>query len=301
MGRARAERMDTAAVVQTLLLSLTVTGLYAAVASGLTLEWGVTRIINFAHGEFVMGGAFITYFLNTDYGLHPFIGMAAAAVAMGALSAAVYRTFLARVLRQAEHNQLLATLGLSILMQNVAMILWTPNARAMNVPDIVPALHFGGVTVPGHNILVAVVGAALYVMLFLLMRRTRYGVQMRFASDDPELAVYAGVNVQRMFGISFVIGGMMAGAAGGLVALTLYVHPLVGLDLAIRAFAIVALGGLGNIPGALVGGAILSVVEGLTSTFVSHGASWGYGIAFMVLVVVLIVRPSGLFGKRVRT
>lgn len=293
--------MDTAAVVQTLLLSLTVTGLYAAVASGLTLEWGVTRIINFAHGEFVMAGAFITYFLNTDYGLHPFVGMAAAAVAMGALSAAVYRIFLARVLRQAEHNQLLATLGLSILMQNVAMILWTPNARAMNVPDIVPALHLGGVTVPGHNLLVAVVGAGLYVMLFLLMRRTRYGVQMRFASDDPELAVYAGVNVQRMFGISFVVGGMMAGAAGGLVALTLYVHPLVGLDLAIRAFAIVALGGLGNIPGALVGGAILSVVEGLTSTFVSHGASWGYGIAFMVLVVVLIVRPSGLFGKHVRT
>jgi branched-chain amino acid transport system permease protein len=293
--------VDAAAVIQTVLLSLTVTGLYAAVASGLTLEWGVTRIINFAHGEFVMVGAFITYFLNAGWGLHPLLGMLVAAVAMGAFSAVVYRAFLARVLRQAEHNQLLATLGLSILLQNVAMILWTPNARAMHVPDIVPAIHVGGVTVPGHNVLVAIVGAALYVMLFLLMRKTRYGIQMRFASDDPELAVYAGVNVDRMFGMSFVIGGMMAGAAGGLVALILYVYPLVGLDLAIRAFAIVALGGLGNIPGALVGGAILSVIEGLTSTFVSRGASWGYGIAFMVLVAVLIARPSGLFGKQARS
>jgi branched-chain amino acid transport system permease protein len=292
--------VDTAAVVQTLLLSLTVTGLYAAVASGLTLEWGVTRIINFAHGEFVMVGAFITYFLNASWGLHPLAGMTVAAVAMGAFSALVYKTFLARVLRQAEHNQLLATLGLSILLQNVAIILWTPNARAMHVPDIVPAIRLGGVTVPGHNVLVALVGAALYVMLFVLMRKTPYGIQMRFASDDPELAVYAGVNVERMFGLSFVIGGMTAGAAGGLVALILYVHPLVGLDLAIRAFAIVALGGLGNIPGALVGGAILSVVEGLTSTFVSGGASWGYGVAFMVLVAVLIVRPSGLFGRQAR-
>jgi branched-chain amino acid transport system permease protein len=121
---------------------------------------------------------------------------------------------------------------------------------------------------------------------------------MRFASDDPELAMYSGINIDRIFELSFVIGGVAAGVAGGLVALVLYVHPAVGLDLVIRAFAIITLGGLGNIPGALVGAAILSLVEGLIGTFVPGGGSWGFGVAFLILLLVLLVRPSGIFGRQ---
>jgi branched-chain amino acid transport system permease protein len=288
-------------LTQTILFSLMVGGLYAAVASGLTLEWGVTRIINFAHGEFVMVGAYITYFLYTDYAIPPLWGMLVSALAVAALSALVYQTFLVRVLRAPEHNQLLATLGLSILMQNLALILWSPNAHVMHAPDILPTIRFGHVVLPGNNVLVALVGIVLYLLLSLLMKRTRYGIQMRFASEDLELAVYSGVNVNRIFGLSFVIGGFMAGAAGGLVALVLYVQPLVGLDLAIRAFAIVAMGGLGSIPGALAGGAVLAVVEGLVSTYVPQGASWSYGVTFLILILVLVLRPNGLFGKGVRS
>ncbi|MEO9191207.1 MAG: branched-chain amino acid ABC transporter permease [Acetobacteraceae bacterium] len=292
--------MDATAILQTFLLSLTVAGLYAAIASGLTLEFGVTHIVNFAHGEFVMLGAYTTYFLYTILGVPPLFGMLIAGVVIGALSAVVYRAFLGRVLRQDEHNQILATIGLSILMVNLAVILWSPNARALQAPSVLPAVTILGATVPGNNVLVLLVGLALYLGLVLFLAHTRTGTQLRLASDDPELAIYAGVNVDRMFALSFIIGGATAGVAGGLVALVLYVQPGVGTDLVVRAFAIVALGGMGSIPGALVGAVALSLAESAMSTFIPGGASWGFGVAFVILVLVLIIRPSGLFGREIR-
>jgi branched-chain amino acid transport system permease protein len=284
-------------LAQTLALSITVAGLYAAIASGLTLEFGVTGIINFAHGEFVMLGAFVTYLLQTRFGVSPLLGMLVAGIAMAALSFVVFEAFLARVLRQDEHNQILATVGLSILVLNLAMIAWGPDARIMQAPEILPPLRLGDVTIPGNNLVVLAVGLVLYAALLGFMQRTRYGLLLRFAADDAELAVYAGVNVHGMFRLSFVIGGLTAGIGGGLVALVLYVQPLVGTDLVVRAFAIVALGGLGSIGGALIGAAVLSVAENLVSTFVPGGGSWGYGISFLIIVVVLMVRPTGLFGQ----
>lgn len=292
--------MDPALLTQTLLLAITVSGLYAAIASGLTLEFGVTGIINFAHGEFVMLGAFATYFLYAGLGVPPLIGMIVAGILIAALSWLVFDTFLARVLRQDEHNQILATIGLSILIINLAMIAWSPDSRVMHAPELLPALRLGSVTIPGNNLAVLVVGALLYGALIWFMRRTRYGLLLRLASDDHELATFAGVDVWSMFRLAFVIGGFTAGIGGGLVALILYVQPLVGVDLVMRAFAIVALGGLGSIGGALVGAAILSIAESVTATFVPGGGSWGYGVAFLIIVVVLVVRPTGLFGSEQR-
>jgi branched-chain amino acid transport system permease protein len=289
-----------ASVVQAVLLALCMASLYAAVAAGLTLTVGVTRIINFAHGEFVMLGAFLTYWLHARFDLSPWLGMAASGLALALLSSVVYRGFLARVLKQDEHNQLLATLGLSILILNLAVIAWSPDPRVMQAPALLPSLNVGGVTVPGNNIAVAIVGLLLFVALYAIRNHTRYGTQMRFASDDPALAMHAGINVDRIFELSFVIGGAAAGVAGGLVALVLYVQPTVGIDFVIRAFAIIALGGLGNIPGALVGSVVLALTEGLISTFVPQGGSWGFGVAFLILLLVLVVRPSGLFGRQVQ-
>ncbi|MGN6768482.1 MAG: branched-chain amino acid ABC transporter permease [Rhizobiaceae bacterium] len=292
--------MDAITLSQTILLSITVAALYAAIASGLTLEFGVTKIVNFAHGEFVMFGAFITYFLQSNYAINPIIGALVSGLAMMALSWVIFESFLARILRQDEHNQILATIGLSILMINLAMIFWGPDARVMHAPAILPALSIGPVTVPGNNLVVLIVGALLFVGITWFLRATRYGLLLRLASDDPVMAKFAGVNVHGMFRLSFLIGGLTAGISGGLVALILYVHPLVGTDAVMRAFAIVALGGLGSIGGAIVGAAVLSIAENMTSTFVPGGGSWGYGIAFLVIVVVLMLRPSGLFGKELR-
>jgi branched-chain amino acid transport system permease protein len=159
-------------------------------------------------------------------------------------------------------------------------------------------LRAGDITVPGNNLLAAGVGGLLFLLLQFIMRRTRFGTQMRLAADNPELAMHSGINVGRVFELSFVVGGFTAGVAGGLVALILYVHPSVGLDLVIRAFAIIALGGLGNIPGALTGAAVLALAEGLVSTFVPHGGSFGFGVAFLLLLLILVLRPAGLFGRQ---
>lgn len=291
----------TASVIQAVLLSLTIAGLYAAVAAGLTLTVGVTRIINFAHGEFVMLGAFLTYGLYTHFGISPWLGILASGVALALFSILVYRTFLARVLKQDEHNQLLATLGLSILLLNIAIIMWSPDPRVMQAPALFPTVQFADLTIPGNNVVVALVGLLLFAALLGIKNHTRYGTQMRFASDDPVLAMHTGVNVDRIFELSFLIGGAAAGISGGLVALVLYVQPSVGVDLVIRAFAIIALGGLGNIPGALLGAAVLSLVEGLIGTFVPGGGSWGFGVSFLILLLVLLVRPSGLFGRQMHT
>ncbi|PWC74167.1 branched-chain amino acid ABC transporter permease [Azospirillum sp. TSH64] len=292
--------METTLLAQSLLLALTTAGLYAAIASGLTLEFGVTGIINFAHGEFVMLGAFLTYFLYETAGVPPLAGMLLAGLAMTALSWLVFDGFLSRVLKQDEHNQILATIGLSILLINLAMIAWTPDARVMHAPPLLPALHLGDVIVPGNNLVVLLVGIALYAGMIWFMRHTRQGLLLRLAADDPQLAVLAGVDVTRMFRLSFLIGGLTAGVSGGLVALILYVQPLVGVDLVMRAFAIVALGGLGSIGGALIGAVLLSAAENLTATFVPGGGSWGYGVAFVIIVLVLVVRPTGLFGSERR-
>jgi branched-chain amino acid transport system permease protein len=289
-----------ASTIQTLLLSLTIAGLYASVASGLTLQFGVTRIINFAHGEIVMLGSYITFFAYSLWGIPPFLGMMISGISMAVLSYFVFVGFLSKVLKTDEHNQILATLGLSIVLMNLAAIWWSPNSRALHAPPLLPPLRLGEVTVPGNNLVVLLTGIVLYLGLIAFMNKTRYGIQLRIASEDPELAVYTGVNVDRMFCLSFVIGGFTAGIAGGLVALVLYVQPMVGLDLVIRAFAIVALAGFGNIPGAMIGAVVLAMAEGVTSTFVPHGASWGYGVAFMLILVVLLVRPTGFFGKEVR-
>jgi branched-chain amino acid transport system permease protein len=248
-----------------------------------------------------MLGAFVTYFLATRYGISPALGMFIAALLMGALSALVYYGFLARILKQDQHNQLLATLGLSILIVNTAAILWTPDARALHVPEILPTLHLGRVTIPGNNLFVALVGVCLYLALLYVLNYSRWGTLMRLASDDPELATYSGLDVNKAFALAFIIGGFSAGIAGGLVSLVLYVQPLVGIDLGIRAFAIIALGGLGSVPGAMIGAVVLSIVEGIVNAFVPGGGSWGYGIAFVVLIAVFLVRPYGLFGKELRS
>jgi len=286
-------------IAQALLLSLSIGALYAAVAAGLTLTVGVTRIINFAHGEFVMLGAFLTYFLQAKLGVSPWIGMCVSGVALGIFSMLVYRAFLHRVLKEDEHNQVLATLGLSILLVNLAIIFWSPDPRVMHADPLLPTLHFLDITIPGNNAAVFLIGLAMFGAILFIKNRTRYGMQMRFASDDPQLALHAGINVDHVFELSFIVGGVAAGVSGALVALILYVQPSVGLDLVIRAFAIITLGGLGNIPGALIGAAVLASVEGLTSTFVPQGGSWGFGIAFIVLLAVLLLRPNGLLGRHV--
>lgn len=286
--------MDT--LVQTVILGIMLAGLYACIASGVSIVVGVTRIINFAHGEMVMLGAYMTYYLYTA-GTNIFLCMIASFVSMGILSLVSYRLFMRKVLDSAEHNQVLATYGLSILLSNAAMLMFSPIIKAMYV-TMMPKVKLGSIVIPGNYIFVGIFGFVLYIGLILFVNKTKLGAMMKLTSENRQLAKYSGVNTNLAYEVSFVVGGALAGAAGTLVAVMLYVYPTVGAEYITKAFAIVVMGGLGSIPGALLGAVILAIAENLVSTYVSNGASLSFGVSFVLLVFMLVIRPNGFFGKR---
>lgn len=285
-----------ATLIQTIIFGLLVAGLYACIASGVSIVVGVTRIINFAHGELVMLGAYVTYYLYTA-GVNIFICMIASFISMGLLSLVSYQLFMRRVLDSAEHNQVLSTYGLSILLSNAAMLLFTPIVKAMHV-TMMPSLHLGPIVIPGNYIFIAIFGFILYFGLIFFVNKTKLGAMMKLTSENRQLAKYSGVNTDLAYQVSFVVGGALAGAAGTLVAVMLYVYPTVGSEYITKAFAIVVMGGLGSIPGALLGAAILAVGESLVSTYIPNGASLNFGVSFVMLILMLVIRPNGFFGKR---
>jgi branched-chain amino acid transport system permease protein len=288
--------VDITTFIQAIVLGLLLAGLFASISVALTLEVGMARIVNFAHGEFVMLGAYVVYFMNVTYGFNLLISAAIAGIAMAALSWLVFRLFLSRVLQQADHDQLLATLGLSIILVNLALIAFTANPRMLPPHDILPSFAVGAIRVPGNNLFAALVGFGMYAALWWFVNRTRWGIQMRLASTEPELALYTGVNVERMFTMSFVIGGAIAGVSGGIVALLLPIQANMGLDLQLRAFAIIVFGGMGSIPGALLGAIVLMLADSLAGVLLPGGATWASGVSFLFLLAVLVIRPNGVFG-----
>jgi len=289
--------MTATTVIQSIVLSILVAGLIATIASGISLVLGVTRIVNFAHGEFVMLGAYLTYWLYVLYGISPYVSALISFVAIGFLSYIVFRVFLYRVLQAEHHNQLLATFGLSILLTNLAMLIFTPNLRSMSV-EMLPTYKIGAIIIPGNFLFVGIMGMVCYLLLIYLVSRTSYGMMMRMTSSHSELAQYSGVNVFRAYGLSFVIGGAFAGAAGSMLAVLFYIHPSVGLELGIKSFAVVVASGIGSIPGAILGALIVSLAEGMVSTFLPSGASWAYGVGFLILMFILIFKPTGILGKK---
>jgi len=289
--------MTITAVVQMLVFSILVAGLVATIAAGISLVLGVTGIVNFAHGEFVMLGAYLTYWLYVLYGISPYISALISFVSMGVLSYVVFRVFLHRVLQAEHHNQLIATFGLSILLSNLAMLAFTPALRSISV-EMLPTVKLGPIIIPGNFLFVGIMGMVCYLLLIYLVSRTSYGVMMRMTSSHPELANYSGVNVFQAFALSFVIGGAFAGAAGSMVAVLLYIHPAVGLGLGIKSFAVVVASGIGSVPAAILGALIVCLAEGMVSTFLSQGASWAYGVGFLILMLILIFKPTGILGKK---
>ncbi|HXX36517.1 MAG TPA: branched-chain amino acid ABC transporter permease [Thermodesulfobacteriota bacterium] len=279
--------------IQTLVFSVLVAGFIATVASGISLVLGVTRIINFAHGELVMLGAYLTYWLYVLYGISPLVSAFISFIAMGVLSYIIFRLFLHRVLQAEGHNQLLATVGLSIVLQNIAMLLWTPNIKTINV-QMLPTYKVGSIVIPGNFLFVAIMGMICYGVLIYIVNYTSYGTMMKMTSDHPQLAQYSGVDVFRAFSLSFVIGGAFAGAAGSMLGVFLYITPLVGLDASLKGFAVVIAGGIGSVPGAIVGALMVSMAEGFCSAFMPEGASWGFGVAFLIVILILLFRPTGI-------
>jgi branched-chain amino acid transport system permease protein len=279
------------------LVSGVLTGaLYAMIGIGLTVVFGVMRIINLAHGEMVMLGMFGAFWGQRLWGLDPFLSLLLWAPVMFVAGVLVYRFLLKRIIPGGELNTLLYTAGLSLLLANLALLLWTGDYRTISLAYAVEPVRPLGIAIAKPLAIAFGLALAITAALGLFLGRTDLGRAIRATSQNGEAALLMGVDVERVALVTFGLGTALAGAAGVLLAPSLYLYPTVGELLIVKCFVIVVLGGLGSVPGAIAGGVLLGVVESLGAVYVS--GAYKDGIGFVLFLAVLLYRPSGLFGAR---
>ena len=249
---------------------------YVLIATGLTLVFGVLHIINFAHGEFYMLGAFFTFFVSKLLGLDYITAGVLATAAVAALGILANRLFFWPLRKEHEFTLLLSSLGLALLLTNGGELI------------------LGPMILTQQRILIFAVGAVTLLLLYLFIKNTTMGKMMRATAQNPEGAALTGVDIRRVYTVTFVLACGLAALAGALVGPTAMIYPTVGSWAVLKGFIVVVLGGLGSVMGALIGGLTLGVVEALAGGYISLG--FAQAIGFAIIIVVLLWRPNGLFG-----
>ncbi len=287
--------MDLTTILQALVTGVLMAGIYALVAIGLTLIFGVVRIVNFAQGEFVMLGMYATYWLWKLWGIDPYLSLLVTMPLLFCVGVLVQRVLLQPILRAPDLAQIFMTVGLSVVLMNAALFSFTADFRSVKVAYTDWVLRLGGVTVPVPR-LFAFAGALLLAgLLTLLLFKTDVGKALRAVAQDREVSMLLGINPERMYLLAVGLGAALAGAAGGLIVPFFYVFPTVGVTFILIAFVVVILGTLGSIKGALLASLIVGVAESLGILFA--GADLGLVVVFAILVATLVVKPSGLAGQ----
>lgn len=293
------------ALPQTLLFGILRSGLYALTALGLAISLGVIGVVNFAHGEFVMLGAYIGFWLymllSGPLGLGPavsplviIIGIPLSGIALYLVATGVYRLTLRPVLRQPELNQMLLTFGLSILVVNATSIALSPQANDANLSWRFDVLDLGFASVTYARLAVFVVCIALVLASYLLLMRSRLGKQMRAVAQNRLGAQIVGIHVDRVYEVAFGMSAALAAAAGVMLIFQTQVSPYLGLGTLLKAFSIVVLAGLGNLTGVLWASLLLGLAEQIVSQYVPGGSALRDGLFFVIIFFVLLARPGGL-------
>ena len=282
-------------LVQTLINGILQGGVYAAAAVGLSLIFGVSGILNAAHGELLMLGAFATYWLFTLYHIDALLTLPISFALLFALGWALQYFLLNRTLGRPILLSLLVTFGISLILVNAALRLWTGDHRMLRIPYFERSLILGDFIVPLSRVVACVVAVAMVAGLSWLLTSTRLGRMIRATAQDGEMARMLGVNPRAVYALTFGIGAGVSGVAGSLVAFYTPVEPNMGLTYTLFAFAVVVLGGLGYTAGVVWGGLALGVAQALTETYLEAGLS--LLVAFALLYAILRFMPAGIMGK----
>lgn len=284
-------------LIQQLINGLTIGSIYAMVALGYTLAYGILGLINFAHGDVYMVGAFVAYFCVSMLKLNVFISFAISLAFTGLLGVVIEIVAFRSIRNGARSSQLISAIGVSIILQNVIML--TMGSDTKPYPKVIETtvFSFGNITVSSVQILIMCVAILFMIVLYFLIYKTRVGISMRATAQDPVMTSLMGINVNRIISITFSVGAVLGSAAGMLVGI--YYNSIVfnmGSSMGLKAFVAAVLGGIGNIPGTMVGGVILGLAESLGAVVIS--AKYKDAFSFIILIVVLIFKPTGLFGKK---
>lgn len=280
---------------QVLVNGILLGGLYALMALGLALVWGVLNIVNLAHGAFIMLGAYVAFYLFTWLHLDPVLALPVSMAVLFALGYAVQRGILGLVIRGPLFNTLLITFGLEVVFTYLAQIAFSADFRTLNPGYAGSNFQVMGITVPFVRILAGGIAVALTVAVWLMLGYSRLGRAIRAASQNLTAARLYGVEPRGVYAVTFGLGAGLAGAAGDLYGMVSQINPYIGATLTAKCFVISIIGGLDSALGVILGGAVLGIVEALTSLYI--GPTYTDVVSFGILVVVLIARPSGLLGR----
>jgi len=285
-------------ILDVVIAGLLLGGLYALIAMGLSLQYGVARVLNISHGEFIMLGAMTTWTLYTRYGVNPLLCLVVCGPIAFILGFGLHRTLFKYLLSTSaspamfESNSMLASFGLLFIIQNLAKIGWGSDTKGYSY--LAFPVDIGG-AIFGANRLVTLGFAVLIgVVFYLFLTRTRLGKAIRAAAQDPSTAGLMGVNINLVLALCFGLGAAMAAFAGTLISMSYTIQPFMGMEYTIIAIIVVVLGGLGSIPGSFIGGFILGVIGSIVTYFEPGLALVAY---YVIFILLLILRPSGLMGK----
>ncbi len=285
-------------LIQTLISGLSLGSIYALIALGYTMVYGIAKMLNFAHGDVIMIGAYAGIVAVAQLGLPPVIAVLLSIVICAVLGMLI--EFLAyKPLRAAPPLSVLITaIGVSYFLQNVALLIFGSQQKAYPTVVTLPSFRLGGVTIDGITILTLAITAVIMVVLTLFINKSKLGKAMRAVSEDKAAASLMGISVNRTITLTFAIGSALAAFASIFYGMTyVYIKPTTGAMPGIKAFTAAVFGGIGSIPGAMLGGILLGVIEQMSKTYIS--TLWADAIVFGVLVLVLVLKPTGLLGKKI--
>ncbi len=281
--------------LQSLMSGVLIGGVYALIGIGLTIIFGVMRVINFAHGDILMIGMYLTFILFSVLGIDPFVSIAISIPLMFFFGGLLQRVFINRVLGALPQNQILLTIGLGLIMSNTIMLIFTSDYKILTTSYSSSSVSLAGVSVSLPLAISFVITAAITALLYWFLIKTDTGQAIRATAQDREAAQLMGINVKRMSIIAFGIGSALAGTAGALISPTYYIFPQVGSTFTLKAFVITVLGGMGSIVGATLGGIIIGVAESMGAVYISSG--WKDVVVYVLFLLVLLFKPAGLMGK----
>ena len=282
--------------LQILANGLVLGGLYACIASGFSLVWGVLNVINILHGSFIVLGGYLAFYAYAKLGIHPFVSILIAAPLFFALGYAVQRMLINRMIAAPVLLTLTLTFGLDLMLSNAMLAGFTADFKKLLLDPPLGVLSLGPVVLPVDRLLAMLLALGLTGLLYLVLSRSRIGRAIVAVRMDREAAALMGVDVKGVYAITFGLGALMAGASGPLLAMIFPISPLTGPVYLGKAFVICVLGGLGSVPGAMIGGLALGVVESFGSLW--FGPEHATTLSFVLLIVVLLVRPEGLLGRK---
>ncbi len=281
--------------LQSLLSGILVGGVYALIGIGLTIIFGVMRVINFAHGDLLMLGMYVTWGVFTLFDLDPYLSLVVTAPVLFLWGAMLQKIFINRVLNALPQNQILLTIGLGLVMSNAVMLGFTSDYRILTTSYSSSSIKLLGLSISQPLLYSFLVTVAITAVLFWFLQTTDTGQAIRATAQDRDAAQLMGINVKRMSVLAFGLGTALAGIAGALLAPTYYIFPQVGGPFTLKAFVVVVLGGMGSIVGATLGGILIGVTESLSAVYVASGLK--ELVVYVLFLLILLFRPSGLLGK----